>query len=99
MNALCTYRGQGVTIGRGCRIASLASIYGFNHGTERSDVPIMYQPATSKGVVLQDDVWVGANAVILDGVEIGAHCVVAAGAVVTQSFPAYKVIGGNPARA
>jgi acetyltransferase-like isoleucine patch superfamily enzyme/predicted O-methyltransferase YrrM len=87
-----------VKIGRGCRIAGLASIYGFNHGIERTDIPVMYQPITSTGVVLHDDVWVGANAVILDGVEIGAHCVVAAGAVVTKSFPAYKIIGGNPAR-
>ena len=87
-----------VRIGNGCRIASLASIYGFNHGFDRIDVPIKDQPVTSKGVVIHDDVWIGANAVILDGVEIGPHCVVAAGAVVTRSFPAYKVIGGNPAQ-
>jgi acetyltransferase-like isoleucine patch superfamily enzyme len=87
-----------VTIGRGCRIAALASIYGFNHGFDRTDLMIKDQPSTSVGVTLEDDVWVGANAVICDGVTIGAHSVVAAGAVVTKSFEPFTVIGGNPAR-
>jgi len=88
-----------ISIGHGCRIASPASIYGFNHGFARIDVLIKDQPGTSKGVTLHEDVWVGANAIILDGVEIGPHCIVAAGAVVTKSFESYQVIGGNPARA
>lgn len=87
-----------VSIGRGCRIASLASIYEFNHGISRTDIFIKDQPGTYQGVILQEDIWVGANAVILDGVEIGAHCVIAAGAVVTKSFGEYQIIGGNPAR-
>lgn len=87
-----------VRIGAGCRIASLASIYGFNHGHSRTDLYIKDQPSTSEGVYLGDDVWVGANAVILDGVKIGSHCIVAAGAVVTKSFPPYSIIGGNPAK-
>jgi hypothetical protein len=74
-------------------------MYGFNHGTSRTDVFIMDQPLTSEGIRLCEDVWVGANAVILDGVEIGPHCVIAAGAVVTKSFGAYLVIAGNPAGA
>ncbi len=87
-----------VKIGNGCRIASLVSIYGFDHGIARIDQPIKDQKLTSRGVKLHHDIWVGANVVILDGVEIGSHCVVAAGSVVTKSFPAYKIIGGNPAK-
>lgn len=87
-----------VTIGAGVRIAGMVSIYGFNHGFERTDVPIYRQPQTQKGVVIGDGTWIGANAVVLDGVEIGAHCIVAAGAVVTRSVPDYQVVGGNPAR-
>lgn len=49
-------------------------------------------------VVIEDDVWVGANVTILKGVTIGRGSVVAAGAVVTQSFPPYSIIGGVPAR-
>ena len=44
------------------------------------------------------DVWIGANAIILTGVEIGNGAVVAAGSVVTKSVPPYAIVGGNPAR-
>ena len=54
--------------------------------------------ATAKGdIVLEDDVWIGCNAVILSGVHIGQGAVVAAGAVVTKDIPAYAVVAGNPA--
>jgi len=49
-------------------------------------------------VVIEDDVWCGANVTILKGVTIGHGSVVAAGAVVTQSFPPYSIIGGVPAK-
>lgn len=54
--------------------------------------------ATSKGdIILDDDVWIGCNAIILSGVHIGQGAVVAAGAVVTKDVPAYAVVAGNPA--
>lgn len=49
-------------------------------------------------ITIEDNVWIGANAIILKGVTLGKGCVVAAGAVVTKSAPAYSLIGGNPAR-
>ena len=49
-------------------------------------------------VVIEDDVWVGANVTILKGVTIGHGSVVAAGAVVTKSCPPYSIIGGVPAK-
>lgn len=49
-------------------------------------------------VVIEDDVWCGANVTILKGVTIGHGSVVAAGAVVTKSFPPYSIIGGIPAK-
>ena len=51
-----------------------------------------------EAVVIEDDVWCGANVTILKGVTIGHGSVVAAGAVVTQSFPPYSIIGGVPAK-
>lgn len=45
-----------------------------------------------------NDVWVGANAIVLDGVSIGNGVIVAAGAVVTNSVPDYAIVGGIPAR-
>ena len=87
-----------ITLGDHVMIAGSASIYGFNHGSARTDIPMHRQPNPSLGVVIEDDVWVGANALILDGVRIGAHSIVAGGAVVTKSVPPYSIVGGNPAR-
>ncbi|MGN0090944.1 MAG: acyltransferase [Alloprevotella sp.] len=55
-------------------------------------------PENDQPVVIEDDVWCGANVTILKGVTIGRGSIVAAGAVVTQSFPPYSVIGGVPAK-
>ena len=48
--------------------------------------------------MVEDDCWIGAGAMILDGVRIGRGCVIAAGAVVTRDMPAYSVVAGVPAR-
>lgn len=85
-------------IGNGVRIASHVSIVGFNHGFDDLDTPIFRQPLTSKGITIEDDVWIGANAVVLDGVRIGRGAIIAAGAVVSQDIPAYAIAGGVPAR-
>jgi acetyltransferase-like isoleucine patch superfamily enzyme len=87
-----------VVIGNNVMIASFASIMGFNHGFERRDVPMHSQPLTIKGITIDDDVWVGTQAVILDGVHVGAHSIIAAGAIVTKDVPEYAIVGGNPAR-
>ena len=55
-------------------------------------------PENDMPVVIEDDVWCGANVTILKGVTIGRGSVVAAGAVVTKSFPPYSIIGGVPAK-
>lgn len=55
------------------------------------------QPCVSKGIRIGNDVWIGANAVILDGVTISDGVVVGAGSVVTQNIEAYAVVVGNPA--
>jgi acetyltransferase-like isoleucine patch superfamily enzyme len=56
------------------------------------------RPEDDLGVVIEDDVWIGARAIILHGVIIGRGAIVAAGAVVTKSVPPYAIVGGNPAR-
>lgn len=88
-----------VSFGNGVRIASHATIVGFNHGFEDPNTPIHKQTTHSQGITIEDDVWIGANAVILDGVTIAKGAVIAAGAVVTKNVPPLTIMAGSPARA
>lgn len=87
-----------VTCGDGVRIASHASLVGFNHGYDDPDQPIHKQKHETLGITIGDDVWIGANAVVLDGVTVGKGAVIAAGAVVSKDVPALAVVGGVPAK-
>ena len=87
----------GIVIGDGCRIATGATLYAFDHQLD-PERPIAEQPVTSKGITLGKDVWVGANAGITDGVRIGDGAVIGMGAIVTRDVPAFAIVGGNPAR-
>ena len=97
VNAYAMISGK-VRCGDGVRIASHASIVGFNHGFDDPSVPIHTQKHESLGITIEDDVWIGANAVLLDGVTIGKGAVVAAGAVVSKDVPPLAIVGGVPAK-
>lgn len=74
-------------------------VAGGNHSFERTDIPIMLQPSLTKGgITIEEDAWLGASVVVLDGVSLGKGCVVGAGSVVTKSFPAYSILVGVPAK-
>ena len=88
----------GLTIGNFVRIAPQTVIVPSNHNFERLDIPICMQGQTAKGVVIEDDVWIGAGCKILDGVTIGQGSVIGAGSVVTRSISPYSVAVGLPAR-
>ncbi|MDQ3107200.1 MAG: acyltransferase [Actinomycetota bacterium] len=87
-----------VTIGNAVRIATGVVLVGENHVHTDTERPIALQGLTSEGVVVEDDVWIGANVTVVDGVTIGAHSVVAAGAVVTRDVEPYSLAAGVPAR-
>jgi carbonic anhydrase/acetyltransferase-like protein (isoleucine patch superfamily) len=87
-----------VRCGDGVRIASHVSIVGFNHGFDDPTVPIHVQKHESLGITIEDDVWIGANAVVLDGVTVGKGAVIAAGAVVSKDVPPLAIVGGVPAK-
>ena len=91
------YGNGGLKIGNMVRIATHVVIITANHGFARVDVPIMHQPETKKGIVIEDDVWIGSGAIILDGVTVGRGAVVGAGSVVTRSVSPYHVVAGSPA--
>jgi acetyltransferase-like isoleucine patch superfamily enzyme len=80
------------------RIATHCVIVPANHRFDSLDVPIARQPVVAKGISVEDDVWIGANSVILDGVTIGTGSVIGAGSVVTRDIQPFSVCVGNPAR-
>jgi len=88
---------KGIVIGDNTRIAAYSYAYAFNHGLEM-DQPIKDQTVSSEGIHIGCDVWIGANAGIVDGVTIGDHAVVGMGSIVTKSVADYTKVAGNPAR-
>lgn len=92
-------RGQGgVTIGDGVYTGTQVQIAAVNHVYSDPDKMIKDQGITAEGITIEDDVWLGSNVVVVDGVTIGKGCVVGAGAVVTKNLPPYSVAVGMPAR-
>lgn len=87
-----------VSIGDHVRLAQNIVVSGLNHNYQNISIPISEQGVTTEQVYIGDETWIGANAVILQGVFIGKHCVVAAGSVVTRNLPSFSMAGGNPAR-
>jgi acetyltransferase-like isoleucine patch superfamily enzyme len=97
VNPYTVVRGR-VRIGDGVRVGAHASVLGFNHNHEDVTRPIYQQGVSAIGIEIGDDVWIGSGAIVLDGVRVGSHCIIAAGAVVTRDVPDYAVVAGNPAR-
>ncbi len=93
----CTVIGP-VCIGSHVNLAQGITVTALNHNFGDAARRIDEQGVSTKPVVIGDDVWIGANAVILPGVTIGSHCVIAAGAVVTKDVPDYTLAGGVPAK-
>ena len=86
-----------VIIGNHVNLAQGITVTALNHIFENSDKRIDEQGVSTSAVIIEDDIWVGANAVILPGVTIGHHSVVAAGAVVTKDVPPHSLVAGVPA--
>lgn len=92
-------RGQGgITIGDRVYTAPMVQMLAVNHVFDDPTRPMSEQGITAEGIVIEDDVWIGAGAIITDGVRICKGAVIAAGAVVTTDVPPYTVVGGTPAR-
>ncbi len=86
-------------IGAHVQLAPQCALSPYEHGFEDATRPIRTQEIYSKGdIVLEDDVWLGVGAVVLDGVTIGQGAVIGAGAVVTRDIPPYAIAVGVPAR-
>ena len=87
-----------IKIGKDCMIAAHSGIFANNHNFADLTQPIRNQGVTRKGIVIEDDCWLGHGVTVLDGVSIGQGSVIGAGAVVTKDIPAFSVAIGVPAK-
>lgn len=110
-NGTRLYVGDRSQIGQNARLGGLVMIgkdvlmgpevvmMATSHAFDRIDIPINQQGATEEQpIIVGDDVWIGTRVIILPGVKIGSHSIVAAGSVVTKSCEPYSIIGGVPAK-
>ncbi|HLI94188.1 MAG TPA: acyltransferase [Puia sp.] len=90
--------GEGTLIGNDVLIAGHCLIIPANHVFGDVSLPINQQGVSSKGIVIEDNVWIGSGCRILDGVRIGKGAIIAAGSVVNRDVPANTIVGGIPAK-
>lgn len=99
VNSGCViYTGNGVVIGNNVAIASNCTIAPVNHEFRDKNILIRdqgFMPSRG-GIIIEDDVWIGANSVILDGAILKYGCIIAAGSVVRGLIPSYSVNAGLP---
>ena len=99
METAVLYGQGGIQIGAGCAISGGVLIYSqTNQYQAAPETPIIEQGTLYQAVVIGDDVWVGAGAVILPGVTVADHAIVGAGAVVTRDVEPWAIVEGTPAR-
>lgn len=83
-----------IIVGKGCYVAQNVGLITTNHNLYN-----LSKHTEGKDIILGRECWIGMNSIILPGVSLGDHTIVAAGSVVTKSFTqGYCVIGGNPAK-
>jgi len=99
INSGCVlYSGNGITIGNDVLIASNCTFAPVNHAFSSQEKPIRQQGflPSRGGIVIEDDCWIGANVVILDGTHIAKGCVIGASSLVKGQLEPYGIYGGNP---
>jgi acetyltransferase-like isoleucine patch superfamily enzyme len=94
------YSGNGVVIGNDVAIAANCTFAPVNHAFQQKDILIRDQRfALGKGgIIIEDDVWIGAGCVLLDGAILRKGCVIGAMSLVRGEVPAYSIQAGNPLR-
>lgn len=101
ISANCTLLSETeIRMGKYCFLAGHCYLVaGGNHSFDSLSVPIMFQPSLSKGgIKIEEDVWLGAGVIVLDGVSIGKGTVVGAGSLVKDPLPEYCIAAGTPAK-
>ncbi len=100
-NTMITSRGMilgPALIGNNVVLGIGSQVLGLTHDYEDVEKPIKEQGVSGAKVIIEDDVWIGGNCVIIQGIKIGKHSLVAAGSVVTKNVEPYTLVAGNPAK-
>lgn len=87
-----------VKVGNDVMFAQNVVLSGLNHSYEDISLPPSQQKVSTSPIVIEDEVWIGANAMITAGVTVGKHSVIAGGSVVVKDVPPYSVVVGNPGK-
>jgi acetyltransferase-like isoleucine patch superfamily enzyme len=100
LHGTCIHAYDRISIGDNCLIAANCQIFDCNRHELSFDNPEKRLESTIKAspITIKDNVWIGANSIILPGVNIGEGSVVAAGSIVNKDVPPYSLVGGNPAK-
>ena len=88
----------GLEIGDNVLMGPGVGIFGSNYKCDDVNKPIIDQGIISRGIKIEDDVWIGSNSTILDGVTIGRGSIIGAGSVVTNDIPPFSSAFGVPAK-
>jgi acetyltransferase-like isoleucine patch superfamily enzyme len=87
-----------IDVGSGVSIGANVSMLAGGHELDSTEGPVMERKRTGLGITIEENCWIGAGTVILDGVRIGRNSVVGAGSVIAKDVPACSIVMGNPAR-
>jgi acetyltransferase-like isoleucine patch superfamily enzyme len=100
IHATCLHAYKRIKVGKNCLIASNCQIFdGSGHDHSFSNVEKRIDTiGDSREIIIEDNVWIGANTIVLPGVKIGYGSIIAAGSVVIKDIPSMCIAGGNPAR-
>ena len=95
----CFLDGAGkLKIGKDSMLGPNVIFFTGDHDFRDPTVPIRFQGGIPKPIIVEEDVWLGANVIVLGGVTIGKGSVIAAGSVVTKDIPPYSIAVGTPAK-
>jgi acetyltransferase-like isoleucine patch superfamily enzyme len=92
------YGKGGLTIGNNVRIAAHCTIMTSSHNFADINIPIKDQGLSSQGVIIEDDVWIGAGVRVLDGVRVARGAIIGAGTVITRNVEPLTINAGVPSR-
>ena len=101
INSGCVmYTGNGIKIGNDVGIAANCTFAPTSHEYTNYDIPMRYQGfrPSKGGIIIEDDVWIGANCVLLDGAILRKGCIIGAGSLVKSEVASYSISAGNPLR-